>query len=69
MNVANTASSVPTRPHFIRLLCNWTIAWADRPGSGWALPVLAHGKVYGRNAKGDLICLDGGGRSNSAFLP
>ena len=38
-------------------------------GRCWTAPVLAHGKIYGRNAKGDLICLDGGGRSNSAFLP
>lgn len=38
-------------------------------GKCWTAPVLAHGKIYGRNAKGDLICLDGGGHSNSAFLP
>lgn len=38
-------------------------------GKCWTAPVLAHGKIYGRNAKGDLICLDGGGRSNSALLP
>lgn len=38
-------------------------------GKCWTAPVLAHGKLYGRNAKGDLICLDGVGRSNSALLP
>lgn len=33
-------------------------------GKCWTVPVLAHGRVYCRNARGDLVCLDvrGGGR-------
>ena len=29
-----------------------------RGGKCWTAPVLAHGKIYSRNAKGDMICLD-----------
>jgi len=27
-------------------------------GKCWTMPVLAHGRIYARNAKGDLVCLD-----------
>ncbi len=37
MNIETTASTLPTRPHVIRRLYNWTIGWADRPGGAWAL--------------------------------
>ena len=33
-------------------------------GKCWTSPVLANGKVYCRNAKGDLACVDVSGRSN-----
>lgn len=34
-------------------------------GRCWSAPVLANGKIYCRNAKGDLICVSGGGRTSS----
>ncbi|MST94536.1 MAG: DedA family protein [Pedosphaera sp.] len=37
MDIENTTSTAPARPHFIRRLYNWTIGWADRPGGAWAL--------------------------------
>ena len=37
-----TASSPsPARPHIIRRLYNWTVGWAERPGSSWALFFIA----------------------------
>jgi outer membrane protein assembly factor BamB len=27
-------------------------------GKCWTVPVLANGRIYARNAKGDLVCLD-----------
>jgi membrane protein YqaA with SNARE-associated domain len=31
----------PQRPNLIRRLYAWTVAWADRPGGGWALFFIA----------------------------
>jgi len=31
-------------------------------GKCWTAPVLADGRIYCRNAKGDLVCLDVGGK-------
>jgi len=28
----------------------------------WTVPVLANGKIYARNAKGDVVCVDVSGR-------
>ena len=37
-----TASSPsPARPHVIRRLYDWTVGWAERPGSSWALFFIA----------------------------
>lgn len=41
MNAADTPLVVPTRPHCIRRLYNWTIGWAERPGGSWALFFIA----------------------------
>ncbi len=31
-------------------------------GKCWTMPVLSNGKIYCRNAKGDLVCLDVSGK-------
>ena len=31
----------PARPHVLRRLYNWTVGWAERPGSSWALFAIA----------------------------
>ncbi|HEX4645001.1 MAG TPA: hypothetical protein VH598_05270 [Verrucomicrobiae bacterium] len=31
-------------------------------GKCWTVPVLADGRIYCRNAKGDVVCLDVGGK-------
>lgn len=36
-----TAPSRKARPHFVRRLYDWTIAWADHPAGAWALFILA----------------------------
>jgi membrane protein YqaA with SNARE-associated domain len=41
MNPETPLSLPLARPHLIRRLYNWTIAWADRPGSGRALFAIA----------------------------
>ena len=33
-------------------------------GKCWTTPVLANGKIYCRNARGDLVCVDVSGRTN-----
>ncbi len=37
-------------------------------GRCWTAPVLVHGRIYCRNAKGDLIGMSGAGRSSSELL-
>ena len=32
-------------------------------GKCWTVPVLSHGRIYCRNAKGELVCLDVRGTS------
>ena len=41
MNTETTASTTLARPHVIRRLYNWTVGWAERPGSSWALFFIA----------------------------
>lgn len=41
MNLETTISTAPTRPHVLRRLYNWTVGWAERPGSSWALSGIA----------------------------
>jgi hypothetical protein len=31
-------------------------------GKCWTVPTLANGRIYCRNAKGDLVCLDAAGK-------
>ena len=32
-------------------------------GKCWTTPVLSHGKIYCRNARGDLVCVDAGAKA------
>ncbi len=41
MNAESPTVPSPARPHIIRRLYNWTIGWAERPGSSWALFLIA----------------------------
>src|SRR6266571_3171626 len=31
-------------------------------GKCWTVPVLSHGRIYGRNSRGDLVCLEVAGK-------
>ena len=35
-------------------------------GTCWAVPVVANGKIYARNSKGDVVCVDVKGKASSA---
>lgn len=37
MNPESTTVPAPARPNALRRLYNWTVGWAERPGSSWAL--------------------------------
>lgn len=37
MNPESTSGPAPARPNALRRLYNWTVGWAERPGSSWAL--------------------------------
>ena len=37
MNPESTSVPATARPHVLRRLYNWTVGWAERPGSSWAL--------------------------------
>lgn len=41
MNLDATLNSDPAKPHFIRRLYDWTVAWAERPGGVRALFFIA----------------------------
>ena len=47
-------SVVRANPRQFELLARFQVIG----GKCWTAPVLAHGRIYVRNAKGDLVCLD-----------
>ena len=41
MSVESTTTTAPAQPHIVRRLYDWTIGWAERPGSSRALFFIA----------------------------
>ena len=35
-------------------------------GKCWTVPTLSHGRIYARNAKGDLVCVDASGKATAS---